>query len=59
MKIHTQWQQYLEAWRESGLSQADYCRQHGLNHKTFSVWTRRVQDDLSLSQDVSLELISV
>jgi transposase-like protein len=59
MKTHTQWQQHVEAWRESGLSQADYCRQHGLNHKTFSVWTRRVQHDLSLNKDVSLELISV
>jgi hypothetical protein len=25
MKIHTQWRQHVEAWCESGLSQADYC----------------------------------
>jgi hypothetical protein len=59
MKIHTQWRQHVEDWRESGLNRADYCRQHGLNHKTFLVWTRRVQSDLSLNKEVSLELISV
>jgi hypothetical protein len=35
MKTHTQWRQHVEAWRESGLSQAEYCRQHGLNLKIF------------------------
>jgi hypothetical protein len=39
------------AWRESGLSQAAYCRQQDPNRKTFSVWTRRVQVDLSLDKD--------
>ena len=41
MKIHTQWWRHVEAWLESGLSQADYCRQQGLNPKTFSTWARR------------------
>ena len=59
MKINAHWQRHVEAWRKSGLSQADYCRQQGLNHKTFSVWTRRVQDDLSLNKDVPVEFISV
>jgi hypothetical protein len=59
MKINAHWRRHVEAWRESGLSQADYCRQQGLNHKTFSVWTRRVQGDLSLNKDVPVEFISV
>ena len=59
MKINANWRRHVEAWRESGLSQADYCRQQNLNRKTFSLWTRRVQDDLSLSKDSPLELISV
>ena len=59
MKINTQWRRHVEAWRESGLSQADYCRQQGLNRKTFSVWTRRVQVDLSLDKDAPLELLPV
>jgi len=59
MQINAHWQRHLGAWRESGLSQADYCRQQGLNHKTFSVWTRRVQNDLSLNKDVPVEFTSV
>ena len=56
MKINAQWRRHVEAWRESGLSQADYCHQHGLNRKTFSLWTRR---EPSMDRDTSLELISV
>ena len=59
MKINANWRRHVEAWRESGLSQADFCRQQNLNRKTFSLWTRRVQDDLSMSKDSPLELISV
>lgn len=59
MKINAHWQQHVEAWRASGLSQADYCHQHGLNRKTFSLWTRRDQDDPSRDRDTSLELIAV
>jgi hypothetical protein len=60
MKINAQWRWHVEAWRGSGLSQADYCRQQGLNPKTFSVWTRRVlEDDLSLGMGPPLELMAV
>ena len=59
MKIHAHWQRHVEAWRGCGLSQADYCRQQGLNRKTFSLWTRRDQGDPSMDKDTSLELISV
>ena len=53
MKINTQWCRHVEAWRESGLNQADYCRQQGLNPKTFSAWARRVLPvDKNTSQDV-------
>ena len=33
-------QNHIEAWQASGLSQRDYCRQHGLNAKTFANWLR-------------------
>ena len=56
MKIHTQWWRHVEAWRASGLSQADYCRQQGLNPKTFSAWARRA---LPLDKDAPLEVIAV
>ena len=40
MKINPQWWRHVKVWRESGMSQADYCRQQGLNPKTFSKWAR-------------------
>ena len=30
------WEKHIEAWRESGLSQAAYCRRHGLSAGYFS-----------------------
>ena len=59
MKINAHRRRHVDAWRESGLSQAVYCRQQDLNHKTFSVWTRRVQVDLSMDKNVPLGLLPV
>ena len=56
MKINTHWQRHVEAWRKSGLSQADYCRQQGLNHKTFSAWARSA---LPIDKNTSLDIVSV
>ena len=36
MALSERWQNHIEAWKNSGLSQADYCRQHGINANTFS-----------------------
>ena len=37
------WQQHLRAWSESGLTQADYCRQHQLSRAAFGWWKRQLQ----------------
>ena len=38
-KAHrTYWSVHIEAWRRSGLSRSRYCRDHGLNRRTFSSW---------------------
>ena len=37
------WQQHLRAWFESGLTQADYCRQHQLSVAAFGWWKRRLE----------------
>ncbi|MBA2237239.1 MAG: IS66 family insertion sequence element accessory protein TnpB [Lysobacter sp.] len=34
------WKPHLTGWRDSGLSQAAYCRQHGLSLKCFTYWRR-------------------
>jgi transposase len=36
------WRGHLAAWRTSGLSQAAYCRQHGLTQNDFSWWKREI-----------------
>lgn len=36
---------HIEAWQTSGMSQAAYCREHGLNTKTFSNWVRKHRAD--------------
>jgi hypothetical protein len=37
----TYWQTHLDAWRQSGLSQAGYCKQHGLSLSSFGYWLHR------------------
>lgn len=34
----SRWRKHLEAWRDGGRSQAEYCRQHGLSPVDFSWW---------------------
>ena len=36
------WQRHLQQWRQSGLSQAQYCRQHQLRPGTFGWWKGRL-----------------
>jgi hypothetical protein len=36
MALSARWKNHIEDWQASGLSQAEYCRQHGLNANTFS-----------------------
>lgn len=36
------WRNHVTAWRESALSQRDYCREHGLNEAQFSHWKHRL-----------------
>ena len=32
------WSLHVEAWRQSGMDRAIYCRRHGLSVKTFGRW---------------------
>jgi len=36
------WEDHLRAWQESGMSQAGYCRRHGLSDKSFLYWKKRL-----------------
>ena len=35
------WKRQIEECRRSGISQAEYCRQHKLSAKSFTYWKRR------------------
>ncbi len=41
MALSARWKNHIEAWQASGLSQAEYCRRHGLNANTLVGWGRR------------------
>lgn len=56
MTKQLQWRRHVDAWRKSELSQAEYCRIHGLNPKTFSTWTRR---KISIAPNAQIDLIPV
>lgn len=36
------WQRHLDRWERSGLSQAAFCRRHGLKAVTFAWWKRKL-----------------
>jgi len=35
------WEQHVRNWKSSGLTQAEYCRQHELSSKSFLYWKRK------------------
>jgi hypothetical protein len=43
MSTHQQhWQHHIDAWQQTQLSQAQYCRSHQLDQSQFSYWKRKV-----------------
>jgi hypothetical protein len=56
MALRAHRKNHIEAWQASGLSQAAYCRRHGLNSNTFSGWLRSYR---SSSKPQAPELIPV
>lgn len=39
----TYWQQHIDHWQQSGLSQEVYCQQHKLILSTFGYWRKRLR----------------
>jgi hypothetical protein len=37
------WQQHLDAWQRSGLTQVAYCASHGLRIKSFGRWRTKTR----------------
>jgi hypothetical protein len=37
----THWKQHIDSWQQTGLTQAEYCRQHNLKHHQMVYWKKR------------------
>ena len=37
------WQSIIEDWQQSGLTQADYCRQHQIKPQRFYAWKHQLK----------------
>lgn len=48
------WKKRIEHWRQSGLSQAEYCRQHHLKDHQLTYWKRRFEKTETAVSFVSL-----
>ncbi len=44
------WQSIIEDWRQSGLSQTEYCRQHHIKAQQFYSWKSRLKKKLAPSE---------
>ena len=45
MNKKTQWARHIETQERSGKSQAHYCREHGLDLKSFGYHKRRLKEE--------------
>ncbi len=47
------WRRWLEKWRRSGLTQAEFCRRHGLKVGNFSWWKRKLSEPAGLLRPIA------
>ncbi|RME60758.1 IS66 family insertion sequence hypothetical protein, partial [Candidatus Parcubacteria bacterium] len=38
------WQRHIARWRQSGITQAEYCRRHNLCRRQFTYWKGKLKD---------------
>ena len=43
-EVKEQWQQRLQAWRESGLNQKQWCEQNSIKQAQFWYWKKKLED---------------
>ena len=42
--LKEKWQQHLQSWRDSGLSQSAWCRQHDIKPNQFWYWRKKLDE---------------
>ena len=54
------WQRHIQKWKERGITQADYCREHELKATAFTYWKGKLgQESASISDTSSISLVPV
>lgn len=54
-----QWKQRIQRWEASGLSQAAFCRNHGLKLATFGYWRKKFPAKRGVQPKGRLRLVPV
>lgn len=45
-KLKSHWKKKIDAWRNSGMSQKEFCRKSGISHHQFGYWrTKLLRED--------------
>lgn len=52
----TYWQSHFDGWRQSGLSQPEYCKQHDLKFATFGYWRTRLSKPKNTQKLIPVDL---
>lgn len=50
------WREHVRKWKESGLTQAEYCRRNGINRRGLFYWKKRF---VQCESEISLVEISL
>ena len=53
---HRYWKKQIQSWRESGLTQSEFCRRHRLKVHQMVYWRKKINEPESSVQFVSLDL---
>jgi len=54
------WQEHIQGWKESGIKQTEYCREHGLSRDQFTYWKGKLtQDRLAISDRAGICLVPI
>jgi hypothetical protein len=51
------WQSHVEAYRKSGLSQREYCRQQGISYWSFNPWKRKLGPETKKVQEIPQDIV--
>jgi hypothetical protein len=53
------WQHHIEAWSQSGLAQAEYCRQNNISKSAFYGWKNKLKAEAHEAPDNAFAAVHV